>query len=128
MAKALSIDLRDRVIAAIEGGMSRRQAAARFGVSASSAIRWRALERTTGAAAPKPQGGDRRSKHIEAHAVLILSLVETTPDITLAELQAALAERGIGAGISTLWRFFDRRRLTLKKSRRMRPSRTARTS
>jgi len=39
MSKALSVDLRDRVIAAIEGGLSCRQAAARFGVSASSAIR-----------------------------------------------------------------------------------------
>jgi transposase len=128
MAKALSADLRDRVIAAITGGMSCRQAAARFGVSASSAIRWRALARATGSAEPKPQGGDRRSHRIEAQAALILGLVAETPDITLAERRAVLAVQGIGVGIGTLWRFFDRRRTTLKKSRHMRRSRTARTS
>jgi transposase len=123
MAKALSVDLRDRVLAAIEGGSSRRQAAARFGVSVSSAIRWRAQERLTGDVSPKPQGGDRRSERIEAHAPLILGLVDDTPDITLAEIQAVLAERGIGASVSTVWRFFDRREITLKKRLRTPPSR-----
>lgn len=52
MAKALSIDLRDRVIAAVADGMLRRQAAERFGVSAASAIRWCALERDVGDANP----------------------------------------------------------------------------
>lgn len=128
MSKALSVDLRDRVVAAIEGGMSCRQAAARFGVSASSAIRWRALVRTRGDVRPGPLGGDRRSGRIEGHAELILDLLQQKPDITLAELRASLASAGIGVGIATLWRFFARRRITLKKSRRMRPSRTAPTS
>jgi transposase len=124
MAKALSSDLRSRVIAAVEGGLSCRAAAARFGVSVSSAIRWRSLFRQTGDARPKRQGGDRRSGRTEAHADLILALLQAQSDITLAELRAGLAERGIGVGIGTLWRFFDRRRITLKKSRRTRPSRT----
>lgn len=128
MSKALSADLRERVVAAIAGGMSCRQAAARFGVSASSAIRWRALQRATGGLAPKALGGDRRSGRIEAHAALILRLVEETPDLTLMELKARLAEAGVGVGLATLWRFFDRRRITLKKSRRTPPSRTARMS
>jgi len=128
MAKALSVDLRTRVLAAIEGGLSCRQAAARFGVSAASAIRWRARARATGDVMPKPQGGDRRSGRIEAHAALILALVQETPDITLAELRAKLAERGISVGISTLWRFFERRRITFKKSLRTRPSRAVPTS
>jgi transposase len=115
MAEALSFDLRRRVIAAIKGGMSCRQAADRFGVSASSAIRWHAQERKTGDARPKPQGGDRRSGRIEAYAAFILSAVNKTPDITLTELQRKLAKRGIGVGISTLWRFFKRHRITLKK-------------
>jgi transposase len=68
MSKALSLDLRTRVLAAIAEGMSCRQAAARFGVSPSSAIRWRALERQQGDARPKALGGDRRSGRIEAHA------------------------------------------------------------
>jgi transposase len=58
MSKALSVDLRDRMVAAIEGGMSCRQAALRFGVSASSAIRWRQLARTQGDVRPGPLGGD----------------------------------------------------------------------
>ncbi|MBI5939887.1 MAG: helix-turn-helix domain-containing protein, partial [Caulobacterales bacterium] len=61
MSKALSVDLRERVIAAIDEGMSCRGAAARFGVSAASAIRWRALSRQTGDVRPGPLGGDRRS-------------------------------------------------------------------
>ena len=128
MSKALSLDLRSRVLAAIVGGLSCRQAAQRFGVSASSAIRWRQRERTQGDARPKALGGDRRSGRIEAHAALILALVEEKPDITLVELRAALAEKGIGAGVATLWRFFERRRITLKKRRRTRASRTALTS
>jgi transposase len=128
MAKALSVDLRDRVIAAVAGGLSRRQAAERFGVSAASAIRWSALKRDVGDALPKRQGGDRRSGRIEAHAVLILAIVEETPDITLAEVQAKLAGQGLSFGIGTLWRFFDRHAVTLKKSRRTRPSRTTPTS
>jgi transposase len=128
MAKALSFDLRERVMASIAAGMSCRRAAARFGVSASSAIRWRARQRESGTAASKPQGGDRRSGRIEAHAALILEFVDETPDITLMELRARLAERGIGVGVGTLWRFFDRRRITLKKRPRTRRSRTGRTS
>jgi transposase len=124
MAKALSIDLRDRLIAAVAKGMSRRQAAERFGVSAASAIRWCALERDVGDAMPKRQGGDRRSGRIEAHATLILSIVEQTMDITIAEVQAKLAEQGLSFGTGTLWRFFDRHRITLKKSRRPPPSRS----
>jgi transposase len=125
MSKALSLDLRSRVLAAISGGMSCRQAALRFGVSASSAIRWRALELAQGDARPKALGGDRRSGRIEAHAGLILSFVEDKPDITLKEIKAGLAQKGIGAGLATLWRFFDRRKLTLKKRRLTPPSRTA---
>ena len=76
MNKALSLDLRDRVIAAIEDGMTCRQAAAWFRVSASSAIRWRSRVRTQGDVRPGPLDGDRRSGRVEGHAGLILGLVE----------------------------------------------------
>ena len=72
--------------------------------------------------------GDQRSHATEAHGELILSLYEATPDITLQELRAALAEQGASVGYGSLWRFFDRHRITVKKSRRMQPSRTDRTS
>ena len=128
MSKALSVDLRDRVVAAVEGGMSCRQAAARFGISASSAIRWRSRLRTQGDVRPGPLGGDRRSGRIERHAGVILGLVERKSDITLAELRAALAEQGVATSLSTLWRFFVRRRITLKKSRRTPTNRAVPTS
>ena len=73
-------------------------------------------------------GGDRRSGRVEAQAGSILGLMETTPDITLAEIRSKLAGKGVGFGMATLWRFFDRRKITLKKRRRMPPSRTVRTS
>jgi transposase len=128
MAKALSVDLRERVVGAVAAGASCREAAARFGVSASSAVRWCALAQDTGSVAPGPLGGDRRSARIEARAALILGLVERRSDITLAEVQAELAKAGVQAGIATIWRFFDRRRITRKKRRRTPRSRTARTS
>ncbi|ONG54017.1 transposase [Pseudoroseomonas deserti] len=127
MSKALSVDLRGRVVAAVAGS-SCRAAAASFGVSPSSAIRWCALVRQVGSVAPGPLGGDRRSGRIEAHAGLILDLVDKQPDITLKEIQGALAEASVPVGIGSLWRFFQRHGITRKKSRRMRPSRTAPTS
>jgi len=128
MGKPLSVDLRVRVVKAISEGMSRRQAAARFGVSAASAIRWQSLAERVGDAAPKPQGGDRRSDRVEAQRAVILELVEAVPDITLAELRSRLAETGVSVSVTSLWRFFQRHQITLKKSRRTPPSRTGRTS
>ena len=122
MAKSISVDLRQRVYAAIEEGLSCREAAARFKVSASSAIRWRSQVRKTGSLTPQIQGGNRRSARIDAHADFILAEVEARSDVTLAELQDKLSARGVPVGIGTLWRFFDRRRITLKKRRLMRPS------
>ena len=128
MSKALSLDLRERVLAAIAGGMSGRQAALRFGVSAASASRWRALERKQGDARPGPLGGDRRSKHIEAHAEAILALWAQTKDVTLEELRAALKAQGLSFGYGALWRFFDRHGYTVKKRPRTPASRNALTS
>ena len=128
MAKALSLDLRTRVLAAISSGLSCRQAAERFGVSAASAIRWRAVDRLSGDVRPKAFGGDRRSARIEAHADRILGWVDEEPDITLTELRARLADAGVIVAVSSLWRFFDRRRITLKKRRPMLPNRIGPTS
>lgn len=128
MPTPLSLDLRVRVLAAVASGLSHRAAGERFGVSAASVSRWRALEREQGDARPKPMGGDQRSHEIEAHGELILSLYEARRDITLQELRAALAERGVAIGYGGLWRFFDRRGITVKKRVRTRPSRIVQTS
>ena len=128
MADPLSLDLRERVLRAIAAGSSGRQAALRFGVSAASVSRWRALERDQGDATPKAMGGDRRSHRIEAHADLILALVEETKDMTLEELRVVLVGRGLSFSYGALWRFFDRRGYTVKKRPRTRASKSGRMS
>jgi transposase len=129
MAKALSVDLRERVVVAVAGGVSRHRAAVHFGVSPASAVRWCKQWQEQGDLTPKRQGGDRRSHHIEVHAGFLLDRIAEEPDATLEELRQALAEaKGRGFGIGTVWRFFDRHEITLKKSRRMPPSRNVRTS
>ena len=125
----LSLDLRKRVVAAVDGGMSRRGAAERFGVSAASAIRWTKRAGESGSAAAMPSGGDHRSGRIESRAAFILASVKTASDITLVELQdKLLRECGESFGVTTIWRFFKRRNYTLKKSRRTRKNRIAPTS
>ena len=128
MSRALSLDLRERVLAAVAGGLSHRAAAQRFGVSAASVSRWRALARTQGDARPGPLGGDRRSKRIEAQRALILSTLEEMPDITIEELRRVLAEHGQQFGYGTIQRFFARHRITRKKRPATLANRTARTS
>lgn len=128
MSKALSLDLRVRVLRAVADGASHRAAATRFGVSAASVSRWRALERMQGDPRPGPLGGDRRSARVEAQGALIRQLLEAAPDITTEELRAALAERGHSFGYGTLQRFFRRHGITRKKRPATRPSRTAPTS
>jgi transposase len=126
---ALSDDLRERVVGAVNGGRSRRAASERFGVSVASAVRWMQRYRDTGSFSAKPSGGDRRSERIESHADFILAAVAEQPDITLGELRAKLIEeRGETFGTTTIWRFFDRRKITFKKSPRTPPSKSGRTS
>ncbi|MGH6915969.1 MAG: IS630 family transposase, partial [Geminicoccales bacterium] len=116
MTRPLSDDLRQRVVSAVEGGMTRRGAADRFGVGASTAIRWVRQWRETGSVRPRPQGGDKRSQRIEAHGREILALVGEKPDLTLAEIAAHLERaHGLRVAQSTVWRFFDRHGVTYKK-------------
>jgi transposase len=117
MPRLLSQDLRERVVAAVDGGMSCRRAAERFGVSAASAIRWRQLALRHGTPAAKPQGGDRRTSRIEDHAAFILDAIEQQPDPTLAELRVMLAERDVSVSIATLWRFSVATESRAKKDR-----------
>lgn len=128
MAKALSVDLRRRVVDAVEAGASCRQAAARFGVGVSSAVRWVARSRQRGHLEPDKRGGNVRSHRIDAYAPLILGWIAEQPDLTLAEIAERLsAEVGYRPLPSIVCRFFQRHGLTRKKRRAMRASRTART-
>ncbi|CAG1013334.1 hypothetical protein RHIZO_04477 [Rhizobiaceae bacterium] len=117
MTRSLSGDLRGRVIAAIEDGVSTRAAARRFSIGISTAGAWYRRYRETGETAARKQGQPSRSK-LDAHVAFILGLIEETPDVTLAEIGERLAaERGVRAAPSTVWLFLDRRGITFKKRR-----------
>ena len=117
MAKALSADLRARVVAAIAGGISRRAAARRFGVGAASAVRWFQAWQAAGSVAAKPRGGDTRSRRVEAYRDIILGAVTAKVDISLVELSEMLrTEHGARFAPSTIWRFLDRHDMTVKKT------------
>jgi len=113
MPKSYSGDLRERVIEAVESGASRREAAAEFAVSVSSAVKWLQRWQESGSAGPKPRGGS--VSPLEEHAAQILALVAEKPDLTLAETVTELRKRRIRASRSALWRFLDRHDITLKK-------------
>jgi transposase len=115
MARALSQDLRDRVVAAVGEGMSCRAVAERFGIGVATAVRWRQLSLRHGRAVAGKPGGDQRSSKTDKHADVILALLEDRGDITLAEIRAALAAQGIAVGMGTLHRFFVRHAITRKK-------------
>jgi len=113
---ALSMDIREKVMKAIVGGMSRRQAAARFDIGPATAVRWAKRVETSGSIAPSKMGGDRRSQRIEAHADFIRAQIEEQPDLTIMELREKIRERhGVGFGYGTVWRFLARHNITRKK-------------
>jgi transposase len=121
MTRALSDDLRKRVIAAVDGGLSRRAAANRFSVGVSTVIKWVRRWRDTGSWAPRRSGGDVRWHRIDVRGEEILGLIDATPDITLAEVAEHLERtHGMRVAPSTVWRFFKRHGVTYKKRRRMR--------
>jgi transposase len=123
MSKALSLDLRVRVLAAVAAGASHRDAGARFGVSAASVSRWRSLERKQGDVRPKALGGDRRSGRIDAHREAVLTALGPQRDATIEEIRRSLATRGLSFGFGTIQRFFIRHRVTRKKRLRTPASR-----
>ena len=118
MTRPLSTDIRSRLVLAVEGGMTRRSAAKRFGIAASTAIKWVERWRGSGSVEPRPQGGDRRSHRLEAHAEEILELIAVRPDITLAEISEHLVQvHGVKTAPSSVWRLLDRHGMTFKKNR-----------
>lgn len=127
MARALSDDLRVRVLKASTDGLSARQAAARFGVGISTAIRWIARARTGERTAR--QQGRRRGSSLDAHAAFIVGLIEERRDVTLHEMAGRLlAERAVSIRRSALSAWLRGRGWTFKKSPPMHWSRNDPTS
>lgn len=125
MARALSKDLRARIVEAVDGGESRNAAAKRFIVSVSCVVKLVQRWRATGSVEPGQMGG-WKDHALAAHEAVVRTLIEARPDMTLEELRDALGQQGIQISRSSVDRFLKARRLTLKKSRSTPPSRTVR--
>jgi transposase len=111
-----SIDLRERVVAEVEEGASRREAAERFKVSVSSAIRWAKLHALTGGVQPRFRGGRPRSP-LASHAPWLLDLIASAPDLTLDEIVVRIAgDLGVTTSRSSVDRFYRRCGISFKKN------------
>lgn len=119
MGRPYSMDLRDRVLSAVEtGGLSRREAAARYKISVSTAIRWLDKRRRTGSVAPDPMGGCKPRTLVGVHRDWLLQRCEQ--DFTLRGLVAELGERGLKVDYRSVWRFVHDEKLSFKKNARRR--------
>jgi transposase len=117
MGECRSDDLRLRVVEAVAAGSSRRSAAGRFAVSASSAIRWSARAASEGTPAPRKQGRLAGKGPLVQHLEYLIAVVEAEPDITMPELAARLhAERGVTAAWASLSKLLCRAGFTYKKT------------
>lgn len=114
MAQPYSLDLGERVVAAVAGGQTCRAVADTFGVSVSSVVKWAQRARATGSAAAKPMGG-KRPVLLAGQRAFILECMKTTPNISLRALAAELAERGIVVSYGAVWTFVHREGLSHKK-------------
>lgn len=124
MVRAYSMDLRERVLAAVvDEGMSARGAAARFGISQSSAIKWVRRHRQTGSVAPAQMGGYKPRLLTGELRDWLLERMKS--DFTLRGLVAELAERGVKVDYVQVWRFAHAEGLSFKKKRSSRRAATA---
>ena len=128
MARAYGVDLRRRVVEAIEDGLSTRAAARRFSIGVSTAGAWHRVWRKTGSYEAQRQG-NRGGSVLDAHDDFLMGLIETRADIALAEMAQRLCdERSLRVDPSTIWYFLKRRGMTFKKRQRMPANRTGPTS
>jgi transposase len=116
MARAYSLDLRERVVAVVRSGLSCRRAAATFGLGAATVVKWWQRYRETGEIAAKPRGGSKVRALVEERDWL-LERVAAEPHVTTRALAGELADRGIGGSHVTVWNQLRRERLTHKKNR-----------
>src|SRR5919112_2664238 len=114
MPAPLSSDLRERIVRAFAKGSSIRQAALRFEVSPSAAVKLVRRVRESGSSAPARFGGHRRPM-LDEHEALVRLLLDAKPDITLVEIQSELARQGVVVrATSTILRWLRRAGLTRK--------------
>ena len=114
MTRPLSMDLRERVVAAVLAGESCRSVAVRFGVSVSSVVKWSQRHRATGSVAPGKMGGHRK-RVLEPHRAFILERIGQTSHLTLHKLAEELAAHGVRVSHNAVWQFMRREGLRFKK-------------
>jgi transposase len=117
MPKSLSLDLRSRIAAAVVGGEPVRSVAARFQVSAASAVRLGQKLRAGADLTPAKRGGPRPSPITPPVAGWLRARLAEKPDLTMRALAAELCEHGTPITHDTVWRFVRRQGLTVKKRR-----------
>jgi transposase len=116
MARGYSNDLRVRAVSIVEGGESAREAARLLNLGASTTIRWIQRWTTTGSVEAKPGTGHSRSP-LKKHEQWLLDLIAAEPDLTLKEIRSRLArEKRLKVGATSIWRFFTRHKITVKKN------------
>lgn len=114
MGRPYSLDLRERVVSAVRAGMSCRQAAEQFDVSAATAIRWAQRTRATGSPAALPMGG-KRPFSLEKERPWVLARLAEKPDLTLRALLAEVRARGIEVSYYAVWHIVHRAGQSFKK-------------
>ena len=125
--EAYSLDLRERVVRAVDEGVPRVEVARRFSVSNALVGKLLRQRRATGSLAPRPHAGGTPPALGEAELAALRAQVEADPDATLAELRERLArEAGVCVGVNGVCRALRRLGLPLKKRRRTPPSGTRR--
>jgi transposase len=119
--KQYSVDLRERLLRAIDAGLRQAESARLFGVGAAAIERWRRRHREQGTVAPARRTGRPRSIG-RAQERALLAQVRAWPDATLAEHCALWeADHGVRLSTATMSRALARLGWPLKKS----PSRPA---
>jgi transposase len=116
MARADSLDLRERAVAAVRSGQTCRQVAATFGLGASTVVKWCQRYRATGRVAAKPRGGSQARALVDMQD-WVLKRVAAEPHVSTRALAEELAERGTEVSHVTVWSLLRRERLTHKKNR-----------
>jgi transposase len=114
MPKPYSRDLRERVIASIEAGASRREVAELYGISPSVVVIWARQWKATGSVEATPSGGS--ISPLEDHAAFLLGLVTEHPDMTLDEVVTAMSKARIAGSHTAVWRFYERHDFSFKKN------------
>ena len=115
MARAYSLDLRERVVGAVAEGQSCRSVAKTFMVSVASVVKWSQRHRAVGSSPAALKMGGHRPYLVAREKDWVLARIAEKPDITLRALLKELADRGLVVSYYALWHFLHHEGVTFKK-------------